>query len=477
METPPPTSRDDRPRAVAAAADDAIGTSDAADLLARLRRREVSAEELAAAARARIAAVEPALNAVVMPVHANPVRADAQAPLAGIPTVLKDNEYLAGYPSTQGSWAVPDTPADHTSPFLEQYLGLGLVPLAKTTMPEFGLTATTESPRYGATRNPWDTGRSVGGSSGGSAALVAAGAVPIGHANDGGGSIRIPAACCGLVGLKPSRGRFRERREVEQLPVPLVTQGVVTRTVRDTALFFAAAEQAWRAPGLEPVGDVRGPAARRLRIALVTTGLRGMPVAPEASAAVLAAGRVCAGLGHEVEEVPYPYAEHFAMDFLRYWALLGWSIQRFGARLYGSGFDPTRTTVFTNGLAQFAGQQLERIPGSIRRLRRMAAAERDLERRYDVLLAPVLGSAAPPIGYLGWDQPFRKQLVRLIRFTTITPGQNVSGAPAISLPLGRSADGSLPIGVQFSAPLGGERMLLELAYELEAAQPFAMLGG
>lgn len=446
------------------------------DLLDRLRRREVSPAELRAAADARIAAVDPALNAVVVPVAHNPVPSAADAPLAGVPTVVKDNEPLAGYPAYQGSWAVPGIPAKETSRFLQDYLGLGLVPLATTTMPEFGLTATTESPRFGATRNPWHTGHSVGGSSGGSAALVAAGAVPIAHANDGGGSIRIPAACCGLVGLKPSRRRLPDSRERESLPVPLVVQGVVTRSVRDTAAYFAAAEQQWRNPDLPPIGDVRSPSNRRLRIAMVTTGLRGLPVSPDVRAALAAAADLCASAGHEVEQVPYPYETHFAMDFLRFWAVLGWSQQRFGRRLFGEGFDGSRTSVFTKGLARFTAQQAERIPGAVRRLRAMAADEAGLMARYDVLMAPVLAAAAPPIGHLAPDVPFRDQLVRLVRLMTITPGQSVSGAPAISLPLGRSADGALPIGIQFSTALGGERTLLELAYELEAAAPFAQIG-
>lgn len=452
--------------------DDAIGTSDMVDLLQRLRRREVSPAELRAAAQQRIDRVEPALNAVVMPVEVPA----GDGPLAGIPTVVKDNEELLGYPTSQGSAAVPDRPASLTSTFLKHYLSLGLVPLAKTTMPEFGLTASTESPRFGATRNPWRTGHSVGGSSGGSAALVAAGAVPIGHANDGGGSIRIPASCCGLVGLKPSRGRLIDRPENAKLPVPIVTQGVVTRTVRDTAAFFAAAEQAWSNPALPPIGDVRGPSDRRLRIAVIRNGFHGIALAPDVVAAVDAAAALCEGLGHQVEEIDYPYEDHFAVDFLRYWSLLAWSLLRFGAQVYGEGFDPSRTTQFTQGLASFAGQRLGRIPGSVRRLRRMSSDARQLQDRYDVQLAATLGYPPPPIGYLGPDLPFREQMVRLIRFTTITPAQSISGEPAISLPLGRSADGALPVGLHFAGGIGSERMLLELAYELEAAAPFARLG-
>jgi Asp-tRNA(Asn)/Glu-tRNA(Gln) amidotransferase A subunit family amidase len=168
-----------------------------------------------------MAAVNSELNAVVCDAHVAPA---VTGPFAGIPSALKDNEDLAGLPTLHGSWAPADTPATKTSPWIAQYLALGLEPIAKTTLPEFGLTASTESSRFGATRNPWDTARSVGGSSGGSAALVAAGVVPIAHANDGGGSIRIPAAACGLVGLKPSRGRIIDAPELDRLPVNLVAQ-------------------------------------------------------------------------------------------------------------------------------------------------------------------------------------------------------------------------------------------------------------
>lgn len=457
---------------VHAVRDDAIGTSDMVDLLHRLRRRTVSPAELRSAAQSRLAAVDPGLNAVVMPVDVG----CGDGPLAGIPTVIKDNEELTGYPTTLGSQAVPDRPSRSTSRFLQHYLSLGLAPLAKTSLSEFGLTASTESPLLGATRNPWDPGHSVGGSSGGSAALVAAGAVPIGHANDGGGSIRIPASCCGLVGLKPSRGRIPDRPENDRLPVPLLAQGVVTRTVRDTAAFFAASERAWRNPALPSIGDVRGPSHRRLRIAVVRSGLHGIPLDADVLAAVDEAAALCERLGHHVAEIDFPYGHDFATDFLRYWSLLAWSLLRFGRQLYGHGFDPANTTVFTRGLAQYAGQRLERIAGSIRRLRRVSATARLRQPTFDMQLCATLGHLPPPIGYLGYDLTFREQIIRLIRFTTITPVQSISGEPAISLPLGRSADGRLPIGIHFAGALGSERMLLELAYELEEAAPFSHLG-
>ena len=465
----------DRPTTlVDATADDALGSDDVTALLERLGRREVCGAELRDAAVARVRTVNDHLNAVTCWVDEPPadaVPAHADAPLAGIPTVIKDNEDLAGYVTTQGSWAMPERPARASSPWVTQYLRLGVVPVAKTTMPEFGLTATTETRRFGATRNPWDTARSTGGSSGGSAALVAAGALPIAHANDGGGSIRIPAACCGLVGLKPSRGRLVDLAELERLPVRITVQGVLTRTVRDTARYYAEAEKLWRNPALPAVGLVEGPDRRRLRIGLVLSSIQGLPVSPEVVAAARAAGELCASLGHDVQESPPPVTDQFGPDFLRYWALVSFGLKNGGRSLFGPGFDGSRTEEFTQGMSAYLLRRAEHLPGSLRRLRRLARPHESAYGTYDVLVSPVLGHQPPPIGYLGPDVDFRTHLVRLLRYSSFTPVQNVSGSPAVSLPLGRTA-GGLPVGVQIAAPFGHEARLLSLAFELEAAAPW-----
>jgi amidase len=453
---------------------DALGEDDLCGLLERLRRREVSAAELRAAALARSRTADSCLNAVTVWVE-EPVRTEvvvpADAPFGGVPTLVKDNEDLTGYPTSQGSAAVRGHPARTCSPVVAQLLRLGLSPIGKTTLPEFGLTASTESTRFGATRNPWDTTRSAGGSSGGAAAMVAAGVVPLAHANDGGGSIRIPAACCGLVGLKPSRGRIVDRPELQQLPVPLVAQGVVTRTVRDTARYLAEAERLMRPPDLPPVGVVDGPAAARLRVAVTSRTVRGLPVSPTTQAAVRNAAELCQRLGHHVDEVGSLTDDMFGRDFLHYWALLAFLLQHGGARLYGRGFDPDRTEPLTKALSQMAAAAALRLPASLRRLRRLARQGEGLFERYDVLLTPVTGSEAPPLGHLGPDVDPHDHLVRLLQFTSFTPLQNVTGSPALSLPLGRTPTG-LPIGVHLAAARGQERRLLELAFELDAAAPW-----
>jgi amidase len=459
-------------RAVTVVRDDALGDDDLCGLLERLARREVSPAELRLAALERASAADEVLNAVTTWVDGD-APGSVDGPFAGVPVLLKDNDDLAGYPTSQGSAAVADVPAASSSPFVYQLLALGLWPVAKTTMPEFGLTASTESTRFGATANPWDTGRTAGGSSGGSAALVAAGVVPLAHANDGGGSIRIPAACCGLVGLKPSRGRLVDRPELDRLPVPITVQGVVTRTVRDTARFVAEAERLQRRRSLPPVGHVTGPGRRALRIGWVDHGIRGLPVDAETARLVRQVAVVCDDLGHHVQPVEHVADEQFGPDFLHYWMLLSFSLQRGGAQLYGPGFDPSRTEGFTRLLARMALGASPRLPGALRRLRRLARTHEQVFNQVDVLLSPVVGHAPPPLGWLGPQADPFEHLVRLLRFSSFTPLANVSGSPAISLPLARTS-GGLPLGVQASAGFGQERLLLELAYELEQALPWPL---
>jgi len=454
---------------VASWADDALGRDDACGLLDRLARGDVCPTELREAAVARAHAVNDRLNAVTSWVSDTPKgQSESLGPFAGIPTVIKDNEALAGTPTSQGSWALPDIPAAASSPFVDQLLSMGLRPIAKTTLPEFGLTATTESTRFGATGNPWNPHFSAGGSSGGSAALVAAGVVPLGHSNDGGGSTRIPAACCGLVGLKPSRGRLVDRPFLRYLPVRLSTQGVLTRSVRDTARYYAIAERYYRDPALPPIGLVRGPSRQRLRVGVLLTGMRDIPVSEEVLTGVRHAAQVCEGLGHWVEEVLPPAPDMFGPDFLTYWSLLALALKVGGLAVFGPGFDPRRTERLTDGLARLALAQADRVPGALRRLRRLALDHEDVFTTHDVLLSAVVGHQPPSLGYLAPDADVPTALARLIRFVCVTPVQNVTGSPALSLPIGRSPTG-LPLAVQLAAGFGHERMLLELAFALEQA--------
>ena len=453
-----------RPPGVNAAADDALGGDDMSGVLERLRAQGVSPSEVLAAARSRVEAVNPQLNAVACSV-APPARPpDAAAALAGIPIAVKDNDDVPGYPTRQGSRAVPDRPAEAATPWVEQAMGLGLMPVAKSTLPEFGLTASTESSLIGATRNPHDPTRSVGGSSGGAAALVASGALPLAHANDGGGSIRIPAACCGLVGLKPTRGRIVDRPDLARLPVPITAQGVLTRTVRDTIAYLEAAEESSGQRAMPSVRPRR--MLRPLRIGLITHAPHDVPVHPDVQAAVHMAAAMLEHLGHRVDPIGQPVDERFGRDFLLYWQLLAFALAHAGRAVVGPGFDPALTEPFTRYLARRAVLDAPLIPAAVTRLRRTARAPQAVFDALDVVLSPVLAHPPPPIGALGPDAPPRDHLVALLRWTAFTPWQNVTGSPAIALPIGQTADG-LPVGVQLTARRGDDGLLLHLAAQLE----------
>ena len=265
-------------RRVHAFGDDALGDLDALGLSEAIRAGWVSRAEVIEAAIARTEAVNPALNGLAYKAFEQ-ARATASADpssgfFSGVPTFLKDNVDVAGQPTMRGADAWEPRNAVADGEFTRAYLATGPTALGKTQMSEFGFSAAAEHPRLGPVRNPWDTDYTAGASSSGSGAFVAAGVVPIAHANDGGGSIRIPAACNGIVGLKPSRGRLPLDAELRRMPVGIVTNGVLTRSVRDTAAFYREAERIWRNPKLAPIGDVTGPGRQRLRIAVATRSVR-----------------------------------------------------------------------------------------------------------------------------------------------------------------------------------------------------------
>ncbi len=466
------------PQRAHAYGDDALGISDATDLVAALRSGSVSVSELMDAAIARAHRVNESINAVqcwVRPSELNMTAEEsdavAQLPFAGLPTVLKDNEDLSGYPSRQGSTAVGDSPRDRTSVMSRLLQSAGLRVFAKTTLPEFGLTASTESTLSGATSSPWDLSRTAGGSSGGSAALVAAGVVPLAHGNDGGGSVRIPAACCGLVGLKPTVGRLPQVEGTERAPINFVSQGVLTRTVRDTELFYQAAEGIHYDPRWPRMAGVDHDHAQQLRIAFFTDGQAGVTTDASTVAAVEHAAKLCEGLGHKVTYIDYPYSPQFGVDFLRFWGLNALLLKRLGRVMYPQGFDPKKLEKLCLGLADHGRQQAFRMPATIQRLKATGDNFDQFMEQFDVVISPVLSHEPPELGYLGPDVEYREQVIRLLKYAAFTEIHNISGAPAMSLPLYRTAD-ARPIGVQFAARRGNDRVLLELAYQLEEADPW-----
>ena len=454
--------------------DDALGELDAVGLADAIRAGLVGRAEVIEAAIARTEAVNPALNGLAFEAfqQARETAADGAtgAFFAGVPTFIKDNVDVAGQPTMRGSDAWVPRAAVADGEFTRLYLATGPVSLGKTQLSEFGFSAVAEHPRLGPVRNPWNTDHTAGASSSGSGAFVAAGAVPIAHANDGGGSIRIPAACNGLVGLKPSRGRLPLDPDLRRMPVAIVTNGVVTRSVRDTAAFYREAERGWRNPELAPIGDVVRPGRQRLRIAVLTRSVQ-RDCSPEVRELTLKSASVLEELGHRVEHIDQPpVPETFPDDFVLYWGLLALAMARGGRRAFGDTFDRTRLDGLTLGLARHATRNLHRLPLAITRLRRVHRHSAKFFATYDAVLTPTLADATPRVGYLA-PTDYQQVIDRLTEWVAYTPLQNVTGEPAISLPLAQSADG-MPVGMMLSADLGQESLLLELAYELEEARPW-----
>lgn len=458
--------------------DDALGDHDAVGLVAAIQAREVSIPEVVEAAIARSERLQPQLNAVAHVAH-DRARAEARDPrggfFAGVPTYLKDNVDVAGMPTQQGCDAFRGEPLAADGDFARMFLATGLVPIGKTQLSEFGFSPSAEHPRLGPVRSPWDPARTAGASSAGTAALVAAGAVPLAHGNDGGGSIRIPAAVNGLVGLKPTRGRLAQDRLSRQMPVRIVSDGVLTRSVRDTAAFLREAERVYRALSLPPVGDVTRPGRARLRIAVHTSGI-DRPASPEVVEQTLRTARLLESLGHHVEEVAHPAPASVPEDFLLYWSMLAMAITRTGRRQLSPTFDRARLDNLTLGLDRHCRTHLHRLPGAIRRLRRLGKVSARFHQRYDVVLTPTLAHATPLVGHLDPTHDYDTVMGRILEWVAFTPWQNATGDPAVSLPLATTSDG-MPLGMMLSAGAGREPTLLELAHELEEAAPWARITG
>ena len=465
-----------RPTTVHAFGDDALGAADATGVAQRLAAGEISPLEATEAAIARIERVDPHLGAIAYRDFDAARERAARLPkprgaFGAVPALVKENIHVKGMPMTMGSTALPYRLQRRDGGFTRQLLDTGVTLLGATKMPEFGWTATTERMGGDVTRNPWHTDHSAGGSSGGSAALVASGAVPLAHGNDGGGSIRIPAAACGLVGLKPTRGRFRPDESNETMPVKIVADGVLARSVRDVARFFEAAELTYRNPALPAVGSVQDGPARRLRIGVTLQTPAASAVDAATREAVERTAELLAGLGHDVVEHAPRVPRSFARDFEDYWSLLALGIVTSGRRLFGADFDTSALDPLTVGLARRARRRIAKMPLVIARL---AASGWSYERSFsdvDLVLSPVLCHTTPRIGHLSADLPFEEHFARLVAYAGFTPWHNATGAPAISVPAGLTADG-LPVGVMFGARRGDERRLLEIAYELEQAAPF-----
>jgi amidase len=463
-------------RRVHAFGNDALGDLDAVALAEAIKTGKLARADVIEAAIARTEAVNPALNGLAYQAfdRARAQAAPRDAFFSGVPTFVKDNVDVAGLPTMQGTDAWVPRRAAVDGEFTRLYMATGLISLGKTQLSEYGFSPSAEHPRLGPVRNPWNTDYTAGASSSGSGAFVAAGAVPIAHANDGGGSIRIPAACNGLVGLKPSRGRLPVDKALRRMPIRLVANGVLTRSVRDTAAFYREAERIWRHPKLPLIGDVTHPGRQRLKIAVITRSV-DRECSAEFRELTLKSARLLEELGHRIEHVENPpVPSTFASDFVLYWALLAMGQMRISQSRFGDTFDPTRLDNLTLGLARHARRNLHRLPLATMRLRAIRRRTARFFGTYDAVLTPTLADETPRIGHLDPTADYEQVMDRMRDWVAFTPLQNVTGEPAISLPLAESASG-MPVGMMLSADIGHDARLLELAYELEEAQPWARI--
>lgn len=464
---------------------------DGLGLAALVAKGAVTPTELVDEAIARIEKHNPKLNAVIYKIFEQARataarqtaagRAQTTGAFHGVPFLLKDilGNY-EGVPTTAACRFMTGVPAAHDDTLVARFKTAGLIILGKTNAPECGILPTTEPALYGPCRNPWNLEHSTGGSSGGSAAAVAAGIVPLAHANDGGGSIRIPAACCGLVGLKPTRARNPMGPDIGDFASGLAVEHVVSRSVRDSAAALDCTH------GPEPgdpycapvvarpfLSEARTP-PNRLRIAFTTRNLIGVPLHPECVAAVEATAKLLEDLGHIVEEAaPSVDINMLTGAFMAvFMAGHAFAIDGF-AMLNGrtpaeKDFEGLTWTLYQQGKQLTASQYLI----SIAMLQMSSRQIARFHQTYDCWLTPTLGTPPIKLGTIDINErDMMKAMAPVLDYVPFTPIQNATGQPAISLPLHWTSDG-LPVGVMFTGRFGDEATLFRLAGQLEEARPW-----
>jgi amidase len=457
---------------------------DATDLARLVADKEVSSLELVDAAIERLERVNGQLNAVITPMfeeaRSRAAEQDGNGPFAGVPFLMKD--FLAevkGVRFTEGSAFLGELVPTEDSELVRRFRAAGLQFIGKTNTPEFAIGATTEPHRFGATHNPWNTNLTPGGSSGGAAAAVAARVVPMAHGNDAGGSIRIPASCCGLVGLKPSRGRVTLGPHYGDLFGGIVAELGLTRSVRDTASLLDAVAgpmtgEPYSVPApSRPYAEAITQPPRQLKIGFSTTTPLGDDLHPECEEAVRAAARLCESLGHEVSEEAPDY------DAMRLWTNLttmlasgvAWATADWSRRLE----QPLTPQLFEPFVWAFAerGRQLSAADYllAVQDVQSEVRKHCRFYENYDLWLTPTLGQPPVPLNTLVYNGDPIELRRRTARFSPFTYIANATGQPAISLPLHWTAEG-LPVGVHFTARMADESTLLQLAAQLEQAQPW-----
>jgi len=464
---------------------DALSFLPATELAASIRDGSVSARDAVEAALRRVEAIDPQLGAFV---ELDSERALALAetiapgdprPFAGVPTAIKSNVAAAGLCMNLGSRFLAGHRPTHNAYLVRRLREAGFVIIGATKMPEFGILPTTEPRHGGPARNPWDLSRTPGGSSGGSAAAVAAGLVPIAHANDGGGSLRIPAACCGLVGLKPSRGRVSRGPELGDSF--LVSDGVLSRTVADTALAldvlsgYEPGDATWAPRPVEPYALAMRRDPGRLRIAMTLANPLEVAADAEVVHGLHSAAALLRDLGHEVVEAapPLPAPESLEIFLQVFGPAVALGIG-LGERLAERPPDEDEIEPLSRALLELArGLPSTSYLMAVSQLQLLARGTVAFFADYDLLLTPVLASRPLPIGELHGcgDDPL-DDLRRSGTFAPYTPLFNVTGQPAISVPIGFGEDG-LPTAVQLAGRPLAEETLLQVAAQIEAARPWA----
>jgi amidase len=456
-------------------AKNAFSGIDAVGQAALVREKKATSLELVDAAIARIESANPKVNAVVAE-YFDKARKQAKTvlpagPLSGMPYLIKDLNDIKGEIATSGSRLMAKHIGAENSLLAQKAIDAGMIVVGKTNTPEFGLMASTESTLLGACHNPWNPDYSTGGSSGGAAAAVASGMVPVAHASDGGGSIRIPASCCGVFGMKPSRGRMNFG-DAEKMPGDIAVENCVSRSVRDSAMVFSLSEDTSPHARFRPTGFVPGPAKKRLKIAFSTLSSSGREPQDDVKASIEASAKLCKGLGHEIIEVKNPVSgQEFVDAFLIVWASVPAQLVQLAISLKQQPDEVLEP--WTIGLADFyAKQPKDAMAKSLAYFKKAEAATDAFMAKYDAWLTPVLSSTPPKLGLQAPTVPFPTLYERITDYVAYTPIHNVAGTPAMSVPLGWGRNG-LPIGSQFAAAKGNEGLLYALGYELEQAQGWA----
>lgn len=462
---------------------------DAMDLASGLRNKDFTSSEVMQAAVTRAREVNPRLNAINIE-NFEQATAQAQAfdndpagcqqsPLAGLPFLIKDLSPVKGLANSFGSNLFKDHIATNNSNIVRRYLDAGLIIMGKTNTPEWGLTLTTEPAANGATRNPWNLSYSTGGSSGGAAAAVAAGILPVAHATDGGGSIRIPAANCGLVGLKPSRGLTAIENEIGACWSGMSVGHVVSQTVRDSAAFLDVITL--NQPHLFPMPVRSGSFTEnlagspgRLRIGLQLQHPLGQEIHPDCHDAVLKAAKYCENLGHEVVEISHPVnykATTSAMGKListHVYQSVRERLKELGLSIEESPMEESTKLMATVGKDVKAADYIAALDV----LKTAESTMADFHNHCDIIISPVLNLPPAELGWLDMNSnDLREYGERFKQYSGFTALYNGTGQPSLSLPLHMTASG-LPIGVMFTGAWGSDSLLLQLAKQLESAQPW-----